>query len=125
MRSSDCIELRGLRVTGVHGVLPEERSRPQPFSVDLDVYLDSDRASHSDDLADTADYAELIAAAAAVVANGQYALLEALAAGVAEAVLAVDDRIVEVSATVRKLRPPVPLDLSSVGVRVERRRADG
>ena len=31
-----CLELRGLRVLGVHGALTEEQSRAQPFEVDLD-----------------------------------------------------------------------------------------
>ena len=36
----DRIELRGLRVLGVHGALPEEQERAQPFEVDLDVEAD-------------------------------------------------------------------------------------
>lgn len=34
----DRIQLRGIRATGIHGVLPEERVRPQPFEVDLDLW---------------------------------------------------------------------------------------
>ena len=41
---TDRIEIRGLRVLGVHGLLPEERDRPQPFEVDLDLVLDLVRA---------------------------------------------------------------------------------
>ena len=43
----DRILIDGLRELGVHGVLPEEQTRPQPFEVDveLDVDLDRPRAS--------------------------------------------------------------------------------
>ena len=57
-----------------------------------------------------------------MVADGSFALLEAVADAVARAVLDHDERVGAVAATVRKLRPPVPLDLGSVGVRVVRRR---
>lgn len=121
-RFGDRIEVRDLRVVGIHGVLPEERHRAQPFAVDLDLWLDTGPAAASDALADTADYGALVEVTAGVVAAGGFALLEALAAAVAEAVLAHDGRVTAVAATVRKLRPPVPFDLGSVAVRVVRRR---
>ena len=34
---ADRIELRGLRVLGVHGALPDEQVRAQPFEIDLDT----------------------------------------------------------------------------------------
>ncbi len=47
---NDRIELRGLQVTAICGVLPEEKVRRQPFEVDLDVHADLSIASISDDL---------------------------------------------------------------------------
>ena len=47
---TDRIELRGLRVLGTHGVLPEERERAQPFEVDLDIDADLRPAGVSDAL---------------------------------------------------------------------------
>ena len=35
---ADRIELRGLRLIGICGALPEERDRAQPLEIDLDVY---------------------------------------------------------------------------------------
>ena len=43
----DRIEVRGLRLDGVHGVLEDERRAPQPFEVDLDLYLDTTTAAAS------------------------------------------------------------------------------
>jgi len=120
----DVIELRGLRVLGTHGVLAEERSRAQPFEVDLDVEADLAAAGASDDLAQTLDYGRLAELVAGIVAGGHLQLLEALASRIAAAVLD-DSRVQSVTVTVRKLRPPVPLDLASAGVRVTRARRAG
>lgn len=115
------IEVRDLRVLGIHGVLPEERDRAQPFTLDLDVRLDTRRAAASDDLEDTVDYGALCQRAADVVATTSHRLLEALADAVARAVLQ-DERVMGVAVTVRKLRPPVPVQVGSIGVRVVRGR---
>lgn len=118
----DRIELRGLRLVGLVGVLDHERATGQPLEVDLDLSVDLTAAGRSDDLADTVDYGAVCTAVAAAVAAGHVALLEHLATRVADAVLARDDRVVAVEVAVRKLRPPVPLDLASSGVRIVRGR---
>jgi len=117
----DSIELRGLRVLGRHGCLPEEQERDQPFEVDLDVVLDLSAAGRTDDLADTLDYGAVVAAVVGVVAGPPSALLERVAEQIAEAVLA-DARVAAVTVAVRKLRPPVPADLATAGVRLTRAR---
>ena len=119
---TDRIEIRDLRVTGIHGALREEQERAQPFSVDIMAWLDMTAAQESDDLADTVDYGALAQAAAEVVAGRSYTLLEALAGRLASALLVSDPRLDAVEVTVRKLRPPLPLDVGSTGVRVRRTR---
>jgi dihydroneopterin aldolase len=119
--TSDVIELRGLRVVGTHGVLPFERTSAQPFEIDLLVEADLRPAGASDALADTVDYGALAASVASVVSDEHYALLERLAERIAETALG-DSRVTSVTVAVRKLRPPVPVDLASAGVRVVRSR---
>jgi 7,8-dihydroneopterin aldolase/epimerase/oxygenase len=119
--TGDRIELRGIRLLGVHGLLAEERRAPQPLEVDLDLDLDVAAAVASDDLADTADYGAAVAAAAVVVAGPPHDLLESLAGAIADAVLA-DDHVRSVTVAVRKLRPPIPHHMASAGVRITRRR---
>lgn len=116
------IELRGLRALGYHGALPGEQDHAQPFEIDLDVEADLSQAAATDDLAATPDYGALVAAAARVVTDERWNLLERLAARVADEVLSCDRRVTGVTVTVRKLRPPVPVDLDSAGVRLTRRR---
>lgn len=123
MTDADRIELRGLQLSAIVGVLPEERDRPQPLEIDLDIVVDLTAAGLSDDLADTVDYAAVCAATEAVVSSAEPRLLERLAAQVADSVLSIDPAIAAVQVAIRKLRPPVPQLLATSGVRVERRAA--
>jgi dihydroneopterin aldolase len=115
------IELRGLRVLGRHGVTDLERSQEQPFELDIDVALDTTHAASTDDVADTVDYQALAVEACEVVQKRSFRLLEALAEAVAGVVLA-HEAVLQVTVSVRKLRPPVPLDLAAAGVRIARSR---
>jgi dihydroneopterin aldolase len=114
---SDTIEVRGLRVVAICGVFDEERRAPQPLAVDLDVELNMGRAGASDDLADTVSYALMCEVAAAAIVSTAPRLLEHACEVAGHAVLALDDRIGAVTVTVAKLRPPIPLDVATAGVR--------
>ena len=120
--ADDRIELRGLRLAGVVGVLPHEQTQPQPLEVDLDLHLDLAPAGSTDSLEDTADYGAMCDVAEQVVTGRSFALLEALAEELASALLAADGRLDAVTVSVRKLRPPVAQQLSTSGVRITRSR---
>lgn len=113
------IVIAGLRELGVHGVLPEEQARPQPFEVDIQLTVDLEAAGESDALDDTVDYSAVAEAVSRVVSSERYHLLERLATRIAE-VCGVDDRVSSVSVTVRKLHPPVRAMVDYVAVRIER-----
>ena len=115
----DRILISGLRELGVHGVLPEEQVRPQPFEVDIELLVDVSAAGESDDLDETVDYGAVCEAVSRIVSSEQYRLLERLATRIAEACRA-DPRVVGVVVEVRKLHPPVRALLDHVAVRVER-----
>ncbi|MFA5884535.1 MAG: dihydroneopterin aldolase [Acidimicrobiia bacterium] len=115
----DRIVITGLRELGVHGVLPEEKTRPQPFEVDVELEVDLGAASESDDLDDTVDYGAVCEAISRVVSSERYDLIERLAARIAE-VCAVDTRVVRTKVTVRKLHPPVRAMVDHVAVCIER-----
>jgi len=118
---TDRIEIRALRVLGTHGVLPEEQARPQPFELDIDIETDLAPAAASDAVVDTVDYGAAVELARRVVETQRFALMETMAARVAEVLLA-DARALAVTVTVRKLRPPVAADLASAGVTIRRSR---
>lgn len=119
---ADQIELRGLVASGYCGALPEEQARAQPLEIDLDIVLDLHGAGESDALDDTVDYGVLSAMVERILTTERFTLLERLAARIAEVALA-DERVEEVTVSARKLRPPVPQQLSTSGVRITRRRA--
>jgi len=114
---ADRIELRGLRVMTIVGVLPEERERAQPLEIDVDLYGDLSRAGETDDLADTINYGEVTAQVVELCHRERAELLERLARALALDLVTLDGATAA-TVTVRKLRPPVPEDLASSAVRV-------
>lgn len=105
---------------GVHGHNPEERQRAQPWEIDLDLEMDLSRAGATDELDDTSDYGAVCVAVERVVIGERHLLLEKLAQRIADTVLA-DTKVDAVTVNVRKVRPPVPVDLDTSGVRIHRR----
>jgi 7,8-dihydroneopterin aldolase/epimerase/oxygenase len=117
------IEIRDLRALGLHGVLEHERGQVQPFSCDVDAWLDIGRAASSDALDDTIDYGEMSALVKHAVAESSYLLIERLVNEIADKLLEAYPRLERVSVTVRKLHPPVRVDVGSIGVTVVKERA--
>ncbi|MEY2459693.1 MAG: 7,8-dihydroneopterin aldolase/epimerase/oxygenase [Acidimicrobiaceae bacterium] len=117
----DEIQLRGLVALGYCGALPEEQERVQPLEVDLDVALDLRGPGESDALDDTIDYGVLCAMVERIITTERFTLIERLATRIAEVALA-DERVAAVTVSVRKLRPPVPQQLTTSGVRITRSR---
>lgn len=117
----DRIEVRGVRCLGAHGALPEEAQRAQPFEVDVDLYLDLRAAGGSDDLGATVDYSRICEIVMEVIEGAHSTLMEHLAEQVARRTLVLaGERAEGVAVGVRKLRPPVPVEMASAGVRIWR-----
>lgn len=115
------IELAGLELHGYHGVNPEERRDGQRFV--FDVWLEvPDGTGASDRLEATIDYREAAALVREVSDGHSFQLLEALAATLADELLA---RFPAAGAArVRVRKPEVKLDppVEYSAVTVERRR---
>lgn len=119
---TDRIELREMRFSGRHGVLPFEAEKPQTFLVDVVLELDLAPAGTSDDLARTVDYGAVFGAVRAVVEGPHVALLETLAERIAAAVLDGARLAGAVTVRVRKPEAPLPGDLAWAGVEIRRSR---
>jgi dihydroneopterin aldolase len=111
------IELKGLELHGFHGALDWERERGQSFL--FDVELEVGEAGSSDRLEDAVDYRDVAACVKHVSDARVYQLLEALAAAVADELLA---RFPVESVSVRVRKPDVVLDppVTFAAVRVTR-----
>jgi dihydroneopterin aldolase len=118
---TDRIALRGLRVTGRHGVFEHERRDGQEFVVDAELEVDVDAAAASDDLGDTVDYGGLAQRLAAVVAGEPVNLIETLAERLVQECL-VDLRVQAATVTVHKPHAPIPLSFADVTITVRRER---
>lgn len=119
---SDRIELRGMRFSGRHGVLPHEAVDAQPFEVDVVLELDLAPAGSHDDLARTVDYGAVFGEVRAIMEGSHAALLETLAGRIAADLLARHATIEAVTVRVRKMRAPLPGDLAWAGVEIRRTR---
>lgn len=117
--SGPVVALRGLEVFGRHGVHEAERALGQRFVVDLELALATDAATVSDRLQDTVDYAALADRVAAVVGGAPVALLERLAALIADAAMA-DPAVAGVRVTVRKPHVALAHPIREAAVTLER-----
>lgn len=120
---ADQIVLRGIRGVGRHGVLPEERSQGQEFSVDVTLDVDTAPAASTDDLADTVDYAEVAEAVHALIVGEPVDLIETLAERIAAACLS-RRGVRVVAVTVHKPDAPIAVPFDDVQVRIVRSRGD-
>jgi 7,8-dihydroneopterin aldolase/epimerase/oxygenase len=107
MRMSDRIELSQIRAYGYTGFLPEEQVLGQWFEVDLVIDVDLAGAGATDDLTQTLDYRGAIAATKQVIQTAKFALVERLAAEIANQILAFD-RVTQVRVRLHKPAAPIP-----------------
>lgn len=112
------ITLNELRLFAHHGAYVEERERGNHFEIDLSVEIPIPRAAESDALEDTIDYVSLAECVHLVSSQKHYAVLEAFAFDLGTEVLELHPEVVRVTVEVRKLNPPMPHEIASVGVRV-------
>ena len=116
---TDHVVIKGLRLMTRVGVTEAERSQPQGVVVDVDVETDLAPAGASDELADTVDYAALIASIAGVVRTGEAKLLESFAHRIAERVSEIK-AATAVTVEISKEIVPIEENVEEVTVRIER-----
>lgn len=83
----DRIIIPGMPLTARIGVTAEEQAEEQELILSLVLHLDLATAGASDALSDTVDYDAVCRTVAGVVGHGPHRLIEAVAEGVAKAVL--------------------------------------
>jgi dihydroneopterin aldolase len=101
-----------------HGILPEEARDPQLFSVDVEIWLDSDRAGAQGELKASVDYRSVWDVAYDVMMGPREGLLERLGYRMADTLFVPPAKRVLVR--VRKLTPPLPGSVAESGAEVIR-----
>ncbi len=104
------------------GITPEERQRPQPVAIDLELDCETASAATSDHLSDTVDYAQVAERIVELGSKEACALLETLGEKILT-LLFTDFPISRVRLWLRKLAPPIAQKAGSVGVKLDRPRA--
>ena len=117
----DKIVMTGMEFYGYHGLTPQEKELGQRFVVDVELYLDLEKAGKLDDREYTADYAAVAQVIKAVVEGPPCNLIEA-AAEKAAAVILEQFPVQEVLIRVKKPQAPIPLTFESMAVEIRRRR---
>jgi dihydroneopterin aldolase len=119
---NDSIRINGIKGFGYHGVFPEETKNGQDFLVDVELILDLEKASLSDDLNDTVDYGAVCDLVSSAITGTPYKLIEKLAGVIADEILS-SQALVEIAlVTVHKPSAPVSAITSDINVMVIRTR---
>lgn len=122
-RMLDHIFIERLEFRGHCGVTLEERAKPQPMAVDLELQYELGLAGFSDNLSHTIDYAAVARRVVQVASAQEACLLEAMAERLLTMLF--DDFPVEkVALRIRKLHPPITSVTSSVGITINRTRLE-
>lgn len=119
---NDSIRINGIKAFGYHGVFAEETKNGQDFLVDVELILDLEKASISDDLADTVDYGAICDLVIAAISGKPFKLIEKLAGVIADEILASQGLVEIALVTVHKPSAPVNVVTSDISVMVIRTR---
>lgn len=122
-RMSGKIVIERLEFRGRCGVTDEERVRPQPLAIDLELDCRIDQAGRSDALVHTIDYAKIARRVVEVGTTQDSCLLETMAERFFT-MLFDEFPVTRVKLWIRKLHPPMTYIAGSVGVSLERTRLD-
>ena len=117
---ADRIEIEGIKSFGYHGVFESENIAGQDFFVDVALELDLSRASETDAVADTVNYAEITDLVVEEVTGDRVALIEKLAARIADRIKESYSQVTKVSVTVHKPQAPVNAVVRDISVTINR-----
>ncbi len=121
----DKIYMKGLEIFAYHGVNPEEKENGQPFVLDITLWADLARARHSDNLADTVNYAAVRKTVQRVFTGEKYDLIERAAQAVCDGILAEHPRVQAVGLTLKKPEAPMNAVFDYVAVEIQVQREGG
>ena len=113
----DKIILTDLRIDAVIGIWDWEKRNPQTISIDLEMQMDTKKASQSDSIEDVLDYKAVSKRVKQFIQASQFNLIETLAENVAKIILEeFDVQWLKLSIS----KPFAIRDSRNVGVSIER-----
>ena len=118
----DKILIKGLKLFAYHGVNPEEKENGQDFIFDIELYVNMNKACHSDNVEDTVSYAKVVKTVRRVFTAQKYDLLERCAEITGQAILDEYSEVLRVDLTLKKPQAPVNAEFEYMGVNIVRSR---
>lgn len=109
------IRLDGLKIFAHHGVLPQERVVGAEFIIDIALKTDFSKATETDDLSYTLNYAEIFSAIKQEMAVPSK-LLEHVSRRIAERLFHEFGNLSEIQIKLYKQNPPMGADADRIGV---------
>lgn len=111
------IIIKGLRLYGYHGVMPQERIVGSYFTIDIEVEADLTQAIRHDQLEGTISYADIYATIKREMSIPS-ALVEHVAGRIAKAIIADFPKALSVHLSLLKENPPMGADCQGAGVEI-------
>lgn len=118
----DKIKITNLEIFARHGVMPEETTLGQKFIITAELFLDTEKAGHSDKLDDSINYALVCENIKSYNKTNTKKLIEAAAEGTAENILLSFPKVKSVRLELKKPNPPIHLHFDSIAVEITRSR---
>lgn len=116
----DEIRIENLEVFAHHGVYPEETREGQNFYVNVVLYTDIEAAGEQDELTLSTNYGEVSLFIHEWMQKHTFKLLEAVAEHLSRELLLRFPYVVSLDLEIRKPHAPIPLNFSSVSVKIHR-----
>ncbi len=105
---------------GFHGLFPEENKLGQRFDVDVELFLDLQKAGQTDDMNDSIHYGHVYERVQNIVEGEARHLIEAVAEHIASDLLQSFDDLQAITVRVTKPDAPIPGHYESIAVEIHR-----
>jgi FolB domain-containing protein len=127
-RQLDQVQLTGMLMSCVIGIFPSERSRKQPVTIDMCLYLDTRKAAASANIHETIDYGGVVKEVSFILDHCEFLLIESAVEAICRHFLLTyqaDHNLPSVDAVMVRISKPSALTHGIVpAVQILRRRDD-
>jgi len=115
----DKVRILNLKIPARHGAYEFEKDKDGLFELDVEMYTDLSKATHSDDLSDTVNYDEAVSLITDQFTENNYHLIEAVGERICQRLLD-QYSINKVVLRIRKPHAPIMANLDTVEVELVR-----
>ena len=108
------IKINKIKLFGYHGLYEIEKKKGQEFVISAEIELMNNN-NYRDDIGNTVDYTDIINKIKNVFNTQRYRLIETLSIDISNKIME-DQAIKSVIISIKKISPPIEMDLESVEV---------